>query len=144
VGTLASGWLTDRFDPRRLLFVYYLLRGLSLLVLDPALDARSVGLLGFMMFYGLDWVATVPPTVALCNDLVGRAKAPVVYGWVFAGHQLGAALAAWFAGATRDWTGSYRLSFLVAAGMCFVAAVGTQRIRRTRVVTTDLQPALAT
>lgn len=128
-GTLASGWLTDRIDPRRLLFAYYLLRGLSLLVLDQALDAHQAGLFAFMLFYGLDWVATVPPTVALCNEVFGRERAIVVYGWVFAGHQLGAATAAWFAGWTRDVSGSYQLSFLVAGALCLVAAVGTQHIR---------------
>jgi hypothetical protein len=92
IGTIGSGWLTDRVDPRRLLFAYYALRGLSLMVLDPALDARNAGLWTFMVFYGLDWVATVPPTVALCNQQFGRERGAVVYGWVFAGHQIGAAL----------------------------------------------------
>ncbi|MPY93801.1 MAG: MFS transporter, partial [Acidimicrobiia bacterium] len=93
-GTLGSGWLTDRYDPRKLLVVYYGLRGLSLLVLHPALEARGFGLAGFMVFYGLDWVATVPPTVALCTQVFGRERAPVVFGWVFAAHQVGAAAAA--------------------------------------------------
>ena len=102
VGTIGSGWLTDRIDPRRLLVVYYLLRGLSLLVIDPALAAGGAGLFGFMVFYGLDWVATVPPTVALCIDRFGSLRGPLVYGWVFAGHQMGAAVAAWGAGELRD------------------------------------------
>jgi MFS family permease len=128
VGTVTSGWLTDRHDPRRLLVWYYGLRGLSLLVLDQALGAENIGLVGFVVFYGLDWVATVPPTVALCNELFGRTRAPVVYGWVFAGHQMGAALAAWGAGMLRDATGSYRLAFVLAGAACFVAAAGVLRI----------------
>jgi len=130
IGTIGSGWLTDRIDPRRLLVAYYLLRGLSLLVIDPALDARGVGLLGFMMFYGLDWVATVPPTVALCIDLFGGTRGPLVYGWVFAGHQVGAAVAAWGAGELRDITGTYRPAFIAAGLCCMVAAVGVTRIKR--------------
>jgi sugar phosphate permease len=128
IGTLGSGWLTDRMDPRRLLFAYYSLRGLSLLVLDQAFDTHRIGLLGFMVFYGLDWVATVPPTVALCHQCFGRSRGTVVYGWVFAAHQIGAALVAWFAGASHGWTGSYRISFVIAGGLCLLAAVATQRI----------------
>lgn len=128
IGTLASGWFTDRVDPRRLLLAYYALRGLSLMVLDPALDAHHAGLLTFMVFYGLDWVATVPPTVALCTQGFGRERGPVVYGWVFAGHQVGAAVAAWGAGRIRDVTGSYRPAFVLAGIACLVAAAGTQKI----------------
>lgn len=127
-GTVGSGWLTDRVDPRRLLFAYYALRGLSLMVLDPALSAQNAGLLTFMAFYGLDWVATVPPTVALCGQAFGRERGPVVYGWVFAGHQIGAAAAAWGAGRIRDVTGSYRPAWIIAGVCCLVAAAGTQRI----------------
>ena len=130
VGTLASGWLTDRVDPRRLLFAYYGLRGLALFFLHHVLDAQGIGLLGFMVFYGLDWVATVPPTVALCNEVFGPVRAGVVYGWVFAGHQLGAAAAAYTAGATRGSTGSYELAFHAAAVLCIVAAFATQQVRR--------------
>ena len=128
IGTVGSGWLTDRMDPRRLLLAYYALRGLSLMVLDPALTAQSAPLLSFMVFYGLDWVATVPPTVALCSKNFGRDRGPMVYGWVFAGHQLGAALAAWGAGRIRDVTGSYRPAWILAGICCLVAAAGTQRI----------------
>ena len=128
IGTIGSGWLTDRVDPRRLLFAYYALRGLSLMVLDPALDARNAGLWTFMIFYGLDWVATVPPTVALCSQQFGRERGPVVYGWVFAGHQIGAALMAWGAGSIRDATGSYRPAWIIAGVGCLIAAAGTQRI----------------
>ena len=128
IGTIGSGWLTDRVDPRRLLFAYYALRGLSLMVLDPALDARNAGLWTFMVFYGLDWVATVPPTVALCSQQFGRERAAVVYGWVFAGHQIGAAAMAWGAGSLRDATGSYRPAWIIAGLGCLIAAAGTQRI----------------
>jgi MFS family permease len=128
VGTIGSGWLTDRVDPRRLLFAYYALRGMSLMLLDPALSARNAGLWTFMVFYGLDWVATVPPTVALCAQQFGRERGAVVYGWVFAGHQIGAALMAWGAGALRDTTGTYRPAWIVAGVGCLIAAAGTQRI----------------
>jgi MFS family permease len=130
VGTIASGWLTDRWDPRKLLMVYYLFRGLSLFVLDPALAHGGGGLLGFMAFYGLDWVATVPPTIALCILHFGRDRGPLVYGWVFAGHQVGGALAAWGAGALHDSTGSYRPAFIAAGVACLVAAAGVLRIRK--------------
>lgn len=98
------------------------------MVLDPALDARNAGLWTFMVFYGLDWVATVPPTVALCAQQFGRERGAVVYGWVFAGHQIGAALMAWGAGALRDRTGSYRPAWIIAGIGCLIAAAGTQRI----------------
>ncbi len=130
IGTIASGWLTDRWDPRKLLMAYYLFRGLSLFVLDPALAHGGGGLMGFMVFYGLDWVATVPPTIALCLAHFGRDRGPLVYGWVFAGHQVGGALAAWGAGVLHDTTGSYRISFVLAGVACLVAAVGVTRIRR--------------
>lgn len=129
IGTIASGALTDRFDPRWLLFAYYLFRGLSLFVLDPALAGGGGGLFGFMVFYGLDWVATVPPTIALCVHHFGRERGPLVYGWVFAGHQVGGALAAWGAGELHDVTGSYRSAFVVAGVCCLLAAVGVTRIR---------------
>jgi len=130
IGTIASGWLTDRHDPRLLLATYYLLRGLSLVVIDPALATGGGSLFGFMVFYGLDWVATVPPTIALCLQHFGQERGPLVYGWVFAGHQVGGALAAWGAGELHDRTGSYRPAFLAAAVACVVASVGVVRIRR--------------
>lgn len=136
IGTIASGWLTDRWDARKLLMAYYLLRGLSLFVLDPALAHGGGGLFGFMMFYGLDWVATVPPTIALCVQHFGRERGPLVYGWVFAGHQIGGALAAWGAGALHDVTGSYELPFVLAGVACLVAAGGVLRIRRDPTVPT--------
>jgi MFS family permease len=126
-GTLASGWLTDRVDPRRLLLWYYGFRGVSLLVLAPALADGGIGLLGFVVVYGLDWVATVPPTVALCNQVFGE-RGPVVFGWVFASHQIGAAIAASAAGYARTVLGDYLVAFLAAAALCAVAALITQLV----------------
>jgi MFS family permease len=122
-GTIFSGWLTDRIDPRALLGAYYTLRGLSLLVL-PSLLAPDTqpSMWVFIIFYGLDWIATVPPTVALCRERFG-ASGPIVFGWVFASHQLGAALAAVGAGAIRDTLGDYRLAFFIAGGLCMMAAL---------------------
>jgi predicted MFS family arabinose efflux permease len=129
-GTLGSGWLTDRMDPRRLLLWYYGLRGVSLLVLAPALADGGLGLVGFVVVYGLDWVATVPPTVALSHEVFGREKGTVVFGWVFAAHQLGAAAAASAAGAIRTALGDYLVAFVSGAALCLVAALVTQAIRR--------------
>jgi MFS family permease len=129
-GTLGSGWLTDRMDPRRLLLWYYGLRGVSLLVLAPALAGGGAGLVGFVVVYGLDWVATVPPTVALCHEVFGREKGTVVFGWVFAAHQLGAAAAASAAGLIRTESGDYLVAFVSGAALCLVAALVTQAIRR--------------
>ncbi len=121
-GTIASGWLTDRFDPRLLLVGYYLGRGLSLLALPSLLAPHtSPSTWVFILFYGLDWVATVPPTVALCRSYFGD-RAPVVFGWVFAAHQLGAAVAASGAGLIRDANGRYDLAFYLAAASCAIAA----------------------
>ncbi len=133
VGTIASGWLTDRYDPRYLLVAYYLLRGLSLLVL-PHLFSPGVEppMWGFILFYGLDWVATVPPTIALCREYFG-AHGPIVYGWVFASHQLGAAVVAYGAGLVRDLAGSYDLAFLFSGGLCLIAAVASFAIGPSRV-----------
>lgn len=122
IGTTASGWLTDRYDPRKLLFVYYGLRGLSLLAL-PFLDFGPSSLFLFAVFYGLDWIATVPPTVKLANLTFGERDAPIVFGWVMVGHQLGAATAAFGAGAIRAWTGTYTPAFLIAGAFGLVAAV---------------------
>ena len=129
VGTLTSGWLSDRIDPRRLLFFYYGLRGLSLFMLEPALTSGSLPLWGFIVFYGLDWVATVPPTIKLCSDVGGPQWSMVMYGWVFAGHQLGAAVASWGAAALRDASGSYRPAWIVSAVACLIAAFGVLRIK---------------
>src|SRR4029077_4305542 len=97
LGTIGSGWLSDRFDNRWLLFWYYGLRGLSLLYL-PFTGFSVYGLSLFAMFYGLDWIATVPPTVRLTAQRFGPERANLVFGWIFAGHQLGAASAAFGAG----------------------------------------------
>lgn len=122
IGTTASGWLTDRYDPRKLLFVYYALRGLSLLAL-PFLDFSASSLLVFAIFYGLDWIATVPPTVKLANVNFGERDAPIVFGWIMVGHQMGAATAAFGAGVIREWSGTYTPAFLVAGLFGLVAAV---------------------
>ncbi len=138
LGTIFSGWLTDRFDPRLLLGAYYLLRGLSLLVL-PLLFGPSVEppMWAFILFYGLDWVATVPPTIQLCREFFA-GNGPVVYGWVFASHQLGAAVVALGAGLIRDTSGSYNLAWLISGGLCGVAAVASWMITKPTVKTREL------
>jgi sugar phosphate permease len=132
VGTLGSGWLTDRVDPRRLLFWYYGLRGLSLLALPFVIGSSNLGLIAFVVFYGLDWVATVPPTVAITAHAFGRARVGVVFGWVFGAHQLGAALAAWGAGAARTWFGDYQGAFVTAGLLSLFAAGLVVRITHDR------------
>ena len=130
VGTIASGWLTDRFNPRILLAVYYGFRGLGLLVLPFLLSATvQPPIILFVVIYGLDWVATVPPTVALCRELFGK-DGPIVFGWVFASHQIGAAIAAVVAGTVRDATGEYTLAWFGAAALCLVAAAVSATITR--------------
>lgn len=129
VGTTASGWLTDRYDPRKLLFVYYALRGLSLMYL-PYSDFSFYSLSIFAIFFGLDWIATVPPTLRLATEAFGERDAPVVFGWIVAGHQLGAAAAAWMAGAVREMSGSYLMAFVLAGSTGLVAAVIALRINR--------------
>jgi len=128
VGTTLSGWLSDRWDNRVLLAWYYGLRGLSLLFLPFAFDvgfegAGYVGLGVFAVFYGLDWIATVPPTVRLAARCFGEDNAPVMFGWIAAMHQLGAAMAAWSAGLIRVGTGSYLAAFMAAGALCLVASV---------------------
>ncbi|MCO5999609.1 MFS transporter [Actinoallomurus rhizosphaericola] len=129
-GTIFSGWLTDRADSRVLLGVYYALRGCSLLVL-PSLFARTAhpSMLVFIIFYGLDWVATVPPTVALCREHFGLTG-PIVFGWVFASHQIGAAAAAVAAGVIRDRLGDYAAAWYGAGALCLLAALLSVRIKR--------------
>ncbi|MGU3497472.1 MFS transporter [Mycobacterium sp. C31M] len=130
VGTIFSGWLTDRVDPRILLCIYYAGRGLSLMLLPSLLSPHAEpSTWVFVIFYGLDWVATVPPTIVLCRDFFGT-RAPIVFGWVFAAHQLGAALAAAGAGWIRDLQGGYDLAFYLAAGLCFVATLLCAGVRR--------------
>jgi MFS family permease len=145
IGTTASGWLTDRYDPRRLLFAYYALRGVSLMILSFAFDAPQFTLIAFVVFYGLDWVATVPPTISLATRHFGQGQGALVYGWIFAAHQLGAAAAAYLAGLTRTELGSYTLAFNGAAILCLIAAglvllIGRPVRRKRRLAA----PALAT
>jgi MFS family permease len=122
VGTIASGWLSDRYDNRWLLFWYYGLRGLSLLFL-PFTDFSFYALSLFAMFYGLDWIATVPPTVRLTAQRFGPERANLVFGWIFAGHQLGAGVAAFGAGLSRTVLESYLPAFFVAGALCVFAAL---------------------
>lgn len=130
LGTIASGWLTDRYNPRILLAVYYQFRGIGLLVLPLLLSATvHPSMIVFVVIYGLDWVATVPPTAAICRQVFG-ADGSVVFGWVFAAHQLGAAAAALAAGAIRDATGQYTYAWFGAAAMCTVAAIISATIRK--------------
>jgi predicted MFS family arabinose efflux permease len=121
-GTIVSGWLSDRYDNRKLLFWYYGLRGLSLLFL-PMTNFTFYGLSIFAVFYGLDWIATVPPTVRLTAARFGAERAGLVFGWIFAGHQLGAAAAAYGAGLSRTVLLSYLPAFIVAGALCLVAAL---------------------
>ena len=123
IGTVASGWLTDRVDSRYLLFTYYFFRGLSLLVVPWLLaDTVHPSLFVFIVFYGLDWVATVPPTVALCRQHFGIERSGVVFGWVFAAHMVGAGVAASFAGWVRQVNGDYFSAWMTAGGLCLAAA----------------------
>jgi sugar phosphate permease len=122
LGTTTSGWLSDRFDNRLLLCVYYALRGLSLLYL-PFSFVTFYGLSLFAVFYGLDWFATVSPTVRIITNTFGREKAGMVYGWVFAAHQLGGASAAFFGGLLRVNYGGYMEAFMLSGALCFLAAI---------------------
>ena len=131
VGTILSGYLTDKVDSVILLVFYYGLRGLALLtvpfVLGPNVEPP---LLFFIVFYGLDWIATVPPTVELCRKHFGLQKSPMVYGWVFASHMVGAAIAASFAGAIREVQGDYFIAWITAAVLCIVAAVAVLGLKK--------------
>jgi MFS family permease len=131
IGTIFSGWLTDRMDPRRLLFFYYGLRGLSLFLLPSILfSTMHPSTLVFVIFYGLDWVATVPPTLMLCRIVMGTQRSAVVYGWVFVGHQVGASVAAIGAAVLRVKLGDYALAFYISATMCLVAALAVLQIAK--------------
>lgn len=129
VGTLASGWLTDRYDPRKLLFFYYGFRGLSLFLLPFVTE--PAGLAVFAILFGLDYIATVPPTTALVADNFGRRNVGTVYGWVFCAHQIGAASAAYLGGIARDSLGDYGAAFLVAGVVAVTGALLALRIGRT-------------
>ena len=129
VGTLFSGWLTDRIDPRKLLFFYYSLRGLSLFLLPSILFATiHPSTLFFVIFYGLDWVATVPPTILLCRTVLGPERATVVYGWVFAAHQIGGSIAAFGAAVARVKFGDYALAFYTSGIACLLVSMLVLRI----------------
>jgi MFS family permease len=131
VGTILSGWLTDRVNPIWLLMFYYGLRGLALFtvpfVLGPTVE---LPLMFFVIFYGLDWIATVPPTIELCRKYFGLNRSPSVYGWVFASHMVGAAIAAAFAGAIREVQGSYFVAWITAAVLCLLAAGSVLLLKR--------------
>jgi MFS family permease len=123
IGTIFSGYLTDRIDPRKLLFFYYFLRGLSLFLLPSILfSTLHPSTLVFIIFYGLDWVATVPPTVLLCRQVLGADKGPVVYGWVFAAHQVGGSIAALGAAILRVKFGNYASAFYITGLLCVITS----------------------
>jgi MFS family permease len=131
IGTTFSGWLTDRFDPRKLLGVYYAIRGMSLMYL-PYSGFSGTSLTIFAVLYGLDWIATVPPTLRLSNEAFGDRSGPLVFGWIVAGHQLGAAAAAFFGGAMREVQGDYQLAFMIAGMTGIIAAALSLLIDTTR------------
>jgi sugar phosphate permease len=122
VGTTVSGWLTDRFDSRKLLTWYYALRGLSLIFLPVAFNFNFYGLSIYAVFYGLDWIATVPPTVKLAGNVFGEENAALMFGWIAASHQVGAAAVAWLAGVLRTQTGDYSIAFFSSGLLCILAA----------------------
>ncbi|MFC3787808.1 MFS transporter [Paenibacillus sp. GCM10012307] len=134
IGTTLSGWLSDRFDSRWLLFWYYGLRGLSLLFLPYALDGSPTSLIIFSVFYGLDWLATVPPTVKLASQEFGKEKSGMIFGWVVVAHQLGASFAAFGAGVVREWAGTYAIAFVVAGFICLIAALMSIKIKPAEMV----------
>ncbi|MFD1212142.1 MFS transporter [Arthrobacter sp. GCM10027362] len=144
IGTVASGWLTDRFNPALLLVAYYGLRGLSLVFVNTLLGPGiEPPLWIFIVFYGLDWVATVPPTVALCRVHFGLERAGIVFGWVFASHMVGAGVAAAAAGWIRETTGSYQLAWVSAAVLCGLAALSLLAIRKAPAAERELVPEAA-
>jgi sugar phosphate permease len=132
VGTTGSGWLSDRIDNRLLLFAYYGLRGLALLYLPYGFQPAGHGLSIFAVFYGLDWIATVPPTVGLTRQVFGAGKVGVVFGWVLVAHQVGAAAAASFAGLLRTHEGSYDHAFQISGGLCIATALALLLFRASR------------
>ena len=134
VGTTGAGWLSDRWSSRHLLAWYYGLRGLSLFFLPFALGGPQSGLWVFAVWYGLDWIATVPPTLRLTTDAFGPERAPIIFGWIGSGHQIGAALTAFTAGWIRTYAGDYQLAFWGSGALCLLAAalalqVGSRSIR---------------
>jgi predicted MFS family arabinose efflux permease len=140
VGTIASGWLSDRFDPRRLLLVYYGFRGISLLYLPMMHD--QLGVVAFSVLFGLVYIATVPPTVMLTAEVFGRRNVGIVYGWIYAAHMLGAAILAAVAGVIRDTAGDYAIAYIAAGWMAIGAGVVALALRRARPTTTPLPAAV--
>jgi sugar phosphate permease len=141
VGTITSGWLTDRYDPRKLLAIYYTFRGLALFLLPFVMGFW--GLMIFAIVFGLDYIATVPPTVALTADLFGRQNVGAVYGWVFLSHQLGGGAAAYLGGLTRDAFGDYQLAFLAAGGLAIIGGLMALRVGRAVWTEPETQVAVA-
>ena len=131
IGTLASGWLTDKYDPRKLLFFYYGLRGLSLFLLPSILfSTMHPSTLVFIIFYGLDWVATVPPTIMLCRTILGPDRGTVIYGWVFAAHQIGGSIAALGAAILRVKLGDYAAAFYISGALCLISSIAVLQIAK--------------
>jgi len=128
VGTIGSGYLTDRYDPRKLLAIYYTLRGLSLFILPMVTDFSGLAI--FAVVFGLDYIATVPPTVVLASDIFGRRHVGIVFGWIFAAHQLGAALTAYLGGVARDAFGDYQLAFISAGALALLGGLMALRVER--------------
>jgi MFS family permease len=128
IGTIGSGWLSDRYDNRWLLVWYYTFRGFALLWL-PYSDFSLVGLSFFAVLFGLDFIATVPPTVKIAAQAFGREKGPIVFGWAFASHQIGAGVMAFGAGASRDLLASFLPAFSVAGLLCLLAAASFGLLR---------------
>ncbi|MBA3338107.1 MAG: MFS transporter, partial [Chloroflexia bacterium] len=128
VGTIGSGFLTDRYDPRKLLAIYYTLRGLSLFILPMVTDFSGLAI--FAVVFGLDYIATVPPTVVLASDIFGRRHVGIVFGWIFAAHQLGAALTAYLGGVARDAFGDYQLAFIAAGALALLGGLMALRVER--------------
>lgn len=131
IGSGLSGWLTDRMNPRVLMFWLFGLRGIALFLL-PLTGFDIVSLSVFTVFYGLNWVAIVPPQYAIINDVFGKKAAPVIISWVFVLHQVGGAAAAFGAGYLRDYTGSYLTAFMLAGVACFLAAIMVLRVSHAR------------
>jgi len=133
IGTITSGWLSDRYDNRRLLALYYGLRGIALLYLPAAFGAEVMGLPAFTVFYGLDWIATIPPTMRLTVDAVGPTDGPIAFGWIFTAHQIGAGIGAFSAGVIRTEGHTYTPAWIGAGIVCLSASVIVLRIGRRRV-----------
>ncbi|MEE6449975.1 MFS transporter [Gottfriedia acidiceleris] len=139
IGTTLSGYISDRFDNRWLLFWYYGLRGLSLLILPFALSTNSIIYLSaFAIFYGMDWIATVPPTIKLATDHFGKEKVGVIYGWIYTAHQLGAGAAAYGGGIVYSWLNAYQSIFIAAGIFCLVATLFVLNIKKRAVLNQNL------